>query len=195
MINWALFSSIHYSKEQWAFENLAYYLFCSEHNIATGIFRYKNQAGIETEPVITSSGILGFQAKYVKSVSSEKNDIIDSIKKAVNHYPNLTCVFLYVNEELSSKSGKPNYQIEIENAATSRNISLEWRVPSNIEYQLSLPKNRWIHNLFFEDNPMSPDFFQDQVRKSVANLGPRFQQEKRLSENLCHVEKIITFAA
>lgn len=192
MINWALFSSIHYSKEQWAFENLAYFLFCSEHNIPTGIFRYKNQAGIETEPVATTSGVLGFQAKYVKSVSSEKNDIIDSIKKAVNHYPNLTCVFLYVNEELSSKSGKPNYQIEIENAATSRNISLEWRVPSNIEYQLSLPKNRWIHNLFFEDNPMSPVFFQDQVRKSVANLGPRFQQENNVELSIASTFDILS---
>lgn len=192
MINWALFSSIHYSKEQWAFENLAYFLFCSEHNIPTGIFRYKNQAGIETEPVATTSGVLGFQAKYVKSVSSEKNDIIDSIKKAVNHYPNLTCVFLYVNEELSSKSGKPNYQIEIENAATSRNISLEWRVPSNIEFQLSLPENRWIHNLFFEDNPLSPDFFRKQVEKNVANLGPRFQQEKNVELPIASIFDILS---
>lgn len=181
MINWALFQSKHDQKGQWAFENLAYFLFCSKYNISTGVFRYKNQAGIETQPIATPSGdIVGFQAKYVKSVSNEKKDIIDSINKAILHYPNLTQIVLYVNEELSSKSGKPKYQTEIENAANSKNVKLEWQVPSHIEYQLSLPKNHWIFNLFFEVNSLSPDFFQKQVEKSVKNLGPRFQKEKNV---------------
>ncbi len=202
MINWALFDSKHYSKEQWAFENLAYFLFCSEHDVPLGLFRYKNQPGIETQPVETTLGIIGFQAKYVKSVSNEKKDIIDSINKTISCYPNLTHIYLYVNEELSlayktnkgksansqndvkaetdSKITKPKYQIEIEDAAIKRDVTLEWRVPSIIEHQLSLPKNHWIYNLFFEDTPLSPDFFQNQVKKSLANLGPRFQQEKNV---------------
>lgn len=202
LLNWNDFAVRFDKREQWAFENLAYFLFCSEHNVTTGIFRYKNQAGIETEPITTEVGVVGFQAKYVKSVSSEKNDIIDSINKAITYYPTLTHIYLYVNEELSpayrkskdksanshnyiktesnSKITKPDYQTEIENAATSRNVTLEWRVPSNIEILLSLPQNHWIHNLFFEDNPLSPEFFQNQIKKNVANLGPRFQQEKNV---------------
>ena len=50
-INWNIFKLKFNGKEQKAFEDLSYQLFCFEHDIKYGIFRFKNQTGIETEPI------------------------------------------------------------------------------------------------------------------------------------------------
>jgi len=46
-INWNNFKAKFNGKEAKTFEHLSYLLFCREFNQSTGIFRYKNQAGIE----------------------------------------------------------------------------------------------------------------------------------------------------
>ena len=110
MVNWNTFSDRFFQKEQWAFENMAYFLFCSEYNNPIGLFRYKDQPGIETEPIEIDGVLYGFQAKYVSSISSEKRDIIDSIKKAKDYHPQLNKLVLYVNQELSkSKKTKESH--------------------------------------------------------------------------------------
>ena len=66
-INWNIFKAKFYDKEQKSFEKLCYLLFCNEFNINTGIFRYKNQAGIETEPIEYDDKLIGFQAKFYET--------------------------------------------------------------------------------------------------------------------------------
>jgi hypothetical protein len=51
ILNWKVFGLKFDQKESPAFEDLSYLLFCAELDNRIGIFRYKNQAGIETEPV------------------------------------------------------------------------------------------------------------------------------------------------
>ena len=81
-MDWKQFEIKYAQRETWAFEQLAYLLFCAEHNNRVGLFRYKNQAGIETEPIEKEGKQIGFQAKYYStSIASNKKDIIDSIKK------------------------------------------------------------------------------------------------------------------
>ena len=46
--NWNNFKAKFNDKEQKSFEWLCYLLFCREFNQPSGIFRYINQAGIET---------------------------------------------------------------------------------------------------------------------------------------------------
>ncbi len=54
-------------------------------NINKGIFRYKNQVGIETEPVEHEGKLIGFQAKfYGTSVNKNKRDIKKSIAEAIS---------------------------------------------------------------------------------------------------------------
>lgn len=65
-INWKAFELKNDKKEQWAFECMSYMLFCAEHNNRVGLFRYKNQTGIETEPIILEGKICGFQSKYIQ---------------------------------------------------------------------------------------------------------------------------------
>jgi hypothetical protein len=83
MINWKIFEVKFDKREQWAFEELSYLLFCSEFDNRIGVFRYKNQTGIETKPIVKDGIVYGFQAKYyTTSISQNKADIIDSIRKA-----------------------------------------------------------------------------------------------------------------
>lgn len=54
-------SKIRQTQETWAFEQMSYLLFCAEFNNRVGLFRYKNQTGIETEPIEKDGKYYGFQ--------------------------------------------------------------------------------------------------------------------------------------
>lgn len=57
--------------------------FCVGHNNKIGSFRFKNQTGIEAEPIQAGSELVGFQAKYYETqIVTNKEEIINSIKKA-----------------------------------------------------------------------------------------------------------------
>ncbi|MDO4931173.1 MAG: hypothetical protein Q4E63_00765 [Prevotellaceae bacterium] len=157
-MNWKVFGLKYDKREEWAFEQMAYLLFCAEHNNRIGLFRYKNQAGIETEPLVKGDKTLGFQSKYyTTSIATNKGDIIDSIKKAKAKNKDLDELYFYINQEFSESTAKnqkkPKYQQEIETAAENIGIKLIWRVPSYLELQLSLPENNYIFDLFFNLNP------------------------------------------
>lgn len=178
LINWNSFNAQFNNREQWAFENMAYFLFCSENDCPIGLFRYKNQPGIETEPIEKDGGKTGFQAKYYSSsIKDNKQDIIDSIDKSKSYYPSITTLLFYLNKEFSKSTktkGDPKYKTEIEQYAKSKNIKIDWRVPSQIEIQLVQPQNKWIKDIFFGGLELDPVFFNRQVEKSVANLGERY---------------------
>lgn len=157
-MNWNIFRLKYDKREVWAFEQMSYLLFCAEHNNRIGLFRYKNQTGIETEPLYKDGKILGFQSKYyTTSISVNKSDIIDSINKAKAKNENLNELYFYINQEFSeSTTGnqkKPKYQKEIETIAENLGIEIVWRVPSHLELQLFLPENNYILDLFFNLNP------------------------------------------
>ncbi|OBS14812.1 hypothetical protein ATE49_19440 [Elizabethkingia miricola] len=157
-MNWNVFNLKYDRRETWAFEQLSYLLFCAEFNNRIGLFRYKNQAGIETEYFTKDAKNYGFQAKYyTTSLSLNKEDIMGSLKKAKRKNPELNSVYLYVNQELSESSKpdqkKPQYQLEIEKAAIELELEIEWRVPSNLELQVALPENKYIYDLFFNLQP------------------------------------------
>ena len=157
-MNWNIFRLKYDKREEWAFEQMSYLLFCAEHNNRIGLFRYKNQTGIETEPLYKDGKILGFQSKnYTTSISVNKSDIIDSINKAKAKNENLDKLYFYINQEFSeSTTGnqkKPKYQQEIETTAENLRIEIVWRVPSHLELQLFLPENNYILDLFFNLNP------------------------------------------
>lgn len=173
-MNWKVFDLKYDKREQWAFEQMSYLLFCAELNNRIGLFRYKNQTGIETEPIEKDGVFYGFQAKYYTTlISANKVDIIDSIQKAKSKNTRLNVVYLYINQELSESTittkKKPQYQKDIEKAAKTVGISLQWRVPSHIELQLSLPENKYIYNVFFNLEPNEGDL-PDEVHKHNGNI-------------------------
>lgn len=177
-MNWKIFEVKYEGKETSKFEELAYKLFCSEFECETGIFRYHNQTGIETEPINKNGKNYGFQAKYyTTSISSNKTDIIGSIKKAKSKNPALNIIYLYLNKELSESSKinqkKPSYQMEIEKDAKKLQIEIVWRVPSNLEIQLSLPENRHIYNEFFHLGEIIED---EKLISQIKNLNNEYKK-------------------
>lgn len=190
-INWKIFDLKYNNREQWAFEQLSYLLFCSFFENKTGLFRYKNQTGIETEPLLKEGKYYGFQAKYYTSSISHK-DIIDSITKAKSKNPELNIIYLYTNQELSESSRtdkkKPKYQIEIENVAQKINIEILWQVPSHFELQLALPENKYIQDLFF--NLESGGFeIIGEIDKHNENILQAVQTEINFDGNKIKIER------
>ena len=153
MLNWSLFNILHLNAPI-AFEAMCYFLFCEQFNQSYGIFRYKNQAGIETEPIEYEGTLIGFQSKYIKDINSSVADICDSINQAKKHNPQLKQYYLYINKEFSEgkKGKKPNAQIKIESCAQANDLELIWMLPSNLEYLLHQKKNEYIFDIFFTEH-------------------------------------------
>lgn len=192
-MNWKIFDLKYDKKEQWAFEQMSYLLFCAEFNNRIGLFRYKNQAGIETEPIESEGLFYGFQAKYYSS-SICKNDIIDSIKKAKSENSQLKIIYLYLNQELSPSSKKdtkkPKYQIDIENTAQEIGINIEWRVPSHLELQLALPENKYIHDIFFNLSPNGSNLI-DEIKEHNESILNAIQTEISFNEKQIKIDRSI----
>ena len=62
--NWGIFKAKSSENPQYNFEWFCYLLFCKEYNKPFGIFRYKNQSAIETEPLEIGTEVIGFQSKF-----------------------------------------------------------------------------------------------------------------------------------
>jgi hypothetical protein len=192
-LNWNRFELKFNGKQQAAFERMAYGLFCSRFNKEYGIFAYKNQVGLETEPIEVNGRWIGFQAKYLEpsvSFSSRKQKFIDSLEKSNEKHPDLDEIYFYVNKPFSPSKikgqNKPKYQIAIEEKAKDLKIKIVWQVPSQIEMQLSNSKNIEIVKEFF------PEFIEKDdksgfQRKEHSNKGNnedfnlcKFDSEKQL---------------
>lgn len=180
-MSWKIFSVKYDKRETWAFEQMSYLLFCAEFDNRIGLFRYKNQTGIETEPIEKDGKYYGFQAKYYTTlIADNKDDIIDSIKKAKSKNKQLDELILYINQELSESTTKnkkkPQYQLDIEKAAKTEGINIQWRVPSHYELQLSLPENKYINDAFFSLDPNEGDLL-DEISKHNENILQAIQTE------------------
>ncbi len=192
-MNWKAFSLKYDKRETWAFEQMSYLLFCAELNNRIGLFRYKNQTGIETEPIEKDGAFYGFQAKYyTTSISDNKADIIDSIKKAKSKNSQLNELLFYVNQELSESTTKskkkPQYQLDIEKSAKAVGINIQWRVPSHFELQLSLPENNYLYDIFFSLEPNEGDLL-DEVFKHNENILQAIQTEIPFGDKQIKVDR------
>lgn len=102
-LNWNQFKAKFNGKEQSEFELLSYILFCYEHGNKIGLFRFKNQTGIETEPINIDGKYIGFQAKFYgdTKLSENKSGLMDSIQKAKYKNPELNKIlFLQIENFL-----------------------------------------------------------------------------------------------
>jgi hypothetical protein len=176
-INWPVFSSKFYEKEQKAFESLCYLLFCSEFGQDKGIFRYKNQTGIETDPIDHEGEVVGWQAKFIETnIRTKKDELKDGITATKKKNPAITKILFYLNREFSESPKKdvkdPAYKTEIEDHAKSLGVKVEWRVPSHFERQLSLEKNRFLAQHFFNLDKCIVDFISELQQHTESILLP-----------------------
>lgn len=192
-MNWNLLSIKYYMRESWAFEQMSYLLFCAEFENRIGLFRYKNQTGIETEPIEKDGKYYGFQSKYYTTlIAGNKGDIIDSIKKAKSKNKQLDELLLYINQELSESTSKskkkPQYQLDIEKSAKAVGVNIQWRVPSHFELQLSLPENKYINDVFFSLDPNEGDLL-DEISKHNENVLQVIQTEISFGDKQIKIDR------
>lgn len=152
-VNWGNFQAKFNGREQVAFERFCYLLFCREFDKGIGIFRFKNHAGIETDPIEKDGMVIGWQAKfYTTPLSKHKNDFIDAINKAQARHPKITKIIFYTNQEFGQNQKKktdPQYKIDIETHARSKGIEIDWRQESYFESPFVCEQNYSIAEHFF----------------------------------------------
>ena len=192
-LNWNNFKSKFNGKERSSFEYLSYQLFCNEYENDIGIFRFKNQAGIETEPIEFDGEYIGFQAKFYETkISDNKAEIIDSIKKGKRENPELNKILFYLNQEFSESSTRkvknPAYKKEIEKTAKSINVVIDWRVPSHFERQLALPKNNYLNDYYFGLGKSITDSLGELINHSEILLLP-IQENIEFGENKIRIDR------
>jgi len=192
-MNWKIFGLKYDKRETWAFEQMSYLLFCAEFESRIGLFRYKNQTGIETEPIEKDGKFYGFQSKYYTTlIADNKDDIIDSIKKAKSKNKQLNELYLYINQELSESTNKskkkPQYQLDIEEAAKTAGINIQWRVQSHFEQQLSLPDNKYINDNFFSLDPNEGDLL-DEISNHNENILQAIQTEIQFGSEQIKIDR------
>jgi len=184
--NWGVFKAKFNENPQFNFEWLCYLLFCKEFNKPYGIFRYKNQSAIETNPIEVNGSEIGFQAKfYDVSLSSNKNDLITMLIKAKRDYPNIKTLRLYTNQEWGQaypkmnalvKAQKPQAQKDIENKAQELEIELQWRTQSFFESSFVTEDSKKICKYFFLEENAALKFVEQQ-EKHTLNLLEQINNE------------------
>lgn len=179
--NWDIFKAKFSENTQNNFEWFCYLLFCKEFNKPLGIFRYKNQSAIETNPIEKDEDIIGWQAKfYDTALSNHKNELISTVEKSKRDYLDITKVFLYTNQEWGQTKGQePQGKIDVEKKAEELSIELEWRTASFFESPFVSIENEIIVQHFF-----SPD-------KSIFDL---IEEQQTHTENILNeIQTSITF--
>lgn len=164
--NWNIFKAKFNGNTQSIFEWFCYILFCKEFNQPYGIFRYKNQSAIETNPIEYEGRIVGWQAKFYDTpLSNHKNELIASIEKSKRDYPDITRLIFYTNEEWAQNKGKkPQSLIDIEKKAKEISIEVEWRNASFFESPFVSIDNELISKHFFTFDKSIFDLIEEQER-------------------------------
>ncbi len=172
--NWNIFLAKFNENPQTNFEWFCYLLFCQEFKKPAGIFRYKNQAGIETNPITKGDEVIGLQSKfYDTKLSENKSDLMGMIAKSKKSFPGLTKIIFYTNQEWGQGKRENDSIIkqEVDQSAKESGIEIEWRTASFFESPLVTVENERIAKHFF-----SPE-------KSIFDL---LEEKQRHTKNVLH---------
>lgn len=156
LADWNVFACKFSGNEQTAFEQLCYLLFCKWYGRETGISRYINNPGIETDPIVVDCDVIGWQAKYYQvALSQRKRELIDAVDEAHKCYPELTRLIFYCNRDFGA--GKtcsdgvqdPAAKTETEDYDARLGIKIDWFLASAFESPFVLIENEAIARHFF----------------------------------------------
>lgn len=159
--NWDTFSSKFSTDKESTFEWFTYLLFCREFNLPKGWFGFKNQSGIEKNPIEHEGHVIGFQAKFYSSpLADHKDDFLQMLEKSNRDYPSLTKILIYTNQlwgqaynKKEEKMTSPKALLDIENKAQELNISIEWREASFFESEFVCLEHDDLSKYFFTEQP------------------------------------------
>lgn len=149
--DWNVFKEKFSANPQDGFEWMCYLLFCNEFGAKKGIFRYKNQSAIETDPIAVEGDKIGWQAKFYDSpLSNYKDKLLETLEKARRDYSDLSKIIFYTNSEWGQSKGKePKGKKEVEEKAKEINLEIEWRCGSFFESPFVVDDCKRIVSYFF----------------------------------------------
>jgi hypothetical protein len=189
--NWDIFKAKFNENPQKNFEWFCYILFCKEFNKDKGISRYKNQAGIETNPIIFGNDVVGWQAKYYDTkLTNHKDELISSLVKSKKYYTNLTKIIFYTNQEWGQgkKENDPKTKIEVEEKAKELKIEVDWRTASYFESPFVIVDNEIIAYHFFSlDNSIF--YLIEQKEKHSENIFYEIQTDIDFNKQKIEIDR------
>ncbi len=152
--DWSKFKAKYSENPQSAFEWFSYLLFCKENNISGGIFRYVNQAGIETNPIQVGKDHIGWEAKfYEDKLSAHTDEFIEKIETAKNKNPELVKICFYSPIDWTESSSKTKRisktQKKVEDFAKDKGVEIIWKGASFFESPFVSIDNEIIAQHFF----------------------------------------------
>ncbi|HAH62478.1 MAG TPA: ATPase [Treponema sp.] len=151
--DWNIFKAKFSDNPQKNFEWFCYLLFCRNFNLPKGIFRYFNQASIETEPITVNTDRIGWQAKFYEvSLSKRKDEIIDAVKTTKKNYPDVNKIYFYTNQDwtTANKGKATRSQADIEDFCISNGIVIEWKTASFFESEFVVNTCSELSEYFFQ---------------------------------------------
>ena len=188
--NWNIFKAKFNDNPQNNFEWFCYMLFCKEFKQEKGVFRFKNQSAIETNTIKYEKETIGWQAKfYDTSLSQHKDEILETLKKAKNDYPEITKLLFYTNQEWGqSKGKKPKGLTEIEEKAKELGITLEWRCASYFESPFVSTDNEKIAKHFFTNDKSIFDLIQE-LKSHAENILTEIQTNIVFGKKIIEIDR------
>lgn len=185
--NWNIFRT-KFNDSTTNFEYFCYLLFCIEFNRPYGIFRYKNQSGIESEPVEIDGRTIGFQAKfYDDKLANKKTDLLKMLKTIHENYPKLNELKLYTNRDWGqgNKERESKPKQEIEKKAKEYNINIDWRTDEAYFQSINVSlTNKDIADHFFSMESIYDivEEKQNHTRRILENVNSQIQFNSRTIE-------------
>src|SRR5680860_1491302 len=130
--NWDIFKAKFSENPQDNFEWLCNVLFCREFNQEKGNFRFKNQSGMETNPVKIGDDYISWEAKfYEDKLSTHKEDFIKKLSIAKKKNPEITKMIFYTpidwTESSKKTERKTKEQKAIEKHAKDNDVDIIWK--------------------------------------------------------------------
>jgi hypothetical protein len=180
--NWNIFLTNAKGDPTGHFEWMCSLLFCREFDCPYGIHRYKNQPGIETDPVENDGKTIGWQAKFYEvSLASKKDAIMKTIEKTKDLYPTVDTLYFYTNKEWTKtqKGNDPKAKTEAESCATSLGIAIIWKPKGFFESDFVTIQNSDIARHFFTQYTLS---FEEVQKRFLTQLYDRELQNKYIHE-------------
>ncbi|MGE4466134.1 AVAST type 4 anti-phage nuclease Avs4 [Sphaerochaeta sp.] len=196
--NWDIFKSKFSDNPQSNFEWLCYMLFCKKFRKQYGIFRYKNQAAIETEPISVESDVIGWQAKFYDTpLSFHAEELLKTIKNSKDLYPDINKLYIYSNKEWGQVQGKkPKGLKDIEEKAKELNIEIVWQLTSFFESTFVSLDNELLVKYFFSNDKSIFDLIREQEKhtQNILNSVPSeifYKHHSIKIDRIIEVEQIL----
>ncbi|PCJ24636.1 MAG: ATPase [SAR86 cluster bacterium] len=188
--DWNTFKAKFSENPQENFEWFCFLLFCKEFDKPIGIFRYKNQAAIETDPVVVGEQEIAWQAKFFDTRLSENSTtLIKCITDTKKYYPSVTKLILYSNQEWGQTKGTtPKSKTKIDDKAFELGLTLEWRTKSYFESPFVSQINEEISRHFFSPSDSIFDLQQKLIFHTDIILH-EINTEIIYLENKIHIDR------